>query len=100
MIKSVVVSPLAEADIRETYVWYQERVEGLGSTFLDELDSVFQRILNGPYSYPEVETDIRRCVAHSFPYLVFYTLSDFAVTILAVLHAAQDPAHIAGRLGA
>jgi hypothetical protein len=37
---------------------------------------------------------------HTFPYLVFYTFDADAVHVLAVIHAAQDPAYIKARLGA
>ena len=43
---------------------------------------------------------IRRCVLHVFPYLVFYTLLDDRIEILAVIHASQDPSYIAERLDA
>jgi len=43
---------------------------------------------------------IRRCVLHVFPHLVFYTLLDDRIEILAVIHASQDPSYIAERLDA
>jgi plasmid stabilization system protein ParE len=100
MTRQLVIETAAEDDVAIGYSWYEQRVEGLGSRFVSELDSAFDRIIINPSSYPEVESGIRKCVVQTFPYLAFYTYDDEAVFILAVIHAAQDPAYIAERVGA
>lgn len=100
MSHRLIVDAGAEDDIDVAYRWYEERASGLGVRFLDELESCFQRVSLNPTSYPEVEAGIRRALPHVFPYLVFDTLHGQVVHILAVVHAAQDPAYIAGRLRA
>ena len=92
------VSPGAEADILEAFSWYEERQSGLGRRFIGELDLAFARIKSDPLSYQEDLPAIRRCILRVFPYLVFYTLSDNHIEILAVIHAGQDPSYIADRL--
>ena len=94
------VSLGAEADILDAYTWYEERQSGLGRRFIGELDLAFARIQSEPLSNQEDLPMIRRCVLHVFPYLVFYTLFDDRVEILAVIHASQDPSYIAERLDA
>jgi plasmid stabilization system protein ParE len=66
---------------------------------MDEIERAFDRILPNLFLYQEVDTDIRRAVTHTFPYLVFYTFDEQTVQILAVIHGAQDPAYINERLG-
>ena len=100
MSLELTVSPSAEADILDAFSWYEERQSGLGRRFIGELDLAFTRILSDPRLYQEDLPMIRRCVLHVFPYLVFYTLSDDRVEILAVIHASQDPSYIADRLDA
>jgi plasmid stabilization system protein ParE len=100
MSHRLIVDAGAEDDIDFAYRWYEERSRGLGTRFLDELESCFDRLILNPMSYPEVEAGIRRALPHAFPYLVFYAVEDETLHVLAVIHAAQDPVHIAQRLGA
>jgi plasmid stabilization system protein ParE len=100
MSRALIVTPEAEADLLEGFQSYEEKQPGLGSRFLDEVEHSLDRIAPNPYSYQEVEPDIRRAVVHTFPYLVFYIFDADAVHVLAVIHGAQDPAYIKARLGA
>jgi toxin ParE1/3/4 len=100
MSHRLIVGGSAENDINVAYRWYEQRSTGLGGRFLDEIEGCFRRISFNPMSYPEVESGIRRALPHTFPYLVFYALHGESVHVLAVIHAAQDPVYIAGRLGA
>lgn len=100
MSRKLIVTKEAEADILDSYRSYEAKQEGLGRRFMDEIERAFDRILPNPFLYQEVETDIRRAVTHTFPYLVFYALDEQTVQILAVIHGTQDPAYIKERLGA
>ena len=95
----LIVDAGAEGDIDFAYRWYEQRSRGLGARFLDELENCFDRVVFNPMSYPEVEAGIHRALPHAFPYLVFYVVEDETLHVLAVIHAAQDPAYIAQRLG-
>ena len=99
MSRELIVGPGAESDIEEGYGWYEERQPGLGSRFIEELDTALQRLAANPASYQEVLPDIRRAITHTFPYLVFFTFDATAVHILAVVPAAQDPNVILSKLG-
>ena len=100
MSLQLIVEPEAEADIFEGYLWYEERQRELGSRFLEEIEATFNRIVENPGLYEEIEVGIRRSVTHTFPWLVFYTSDEKAIYILVVIFAAQDPAYITSRLGA
>jgi plasmid stabilization system protein ParE len=75
----LLVKSSAESDILDGFVDFEERLDGLGKRFLDEVG-------------------IRRSITHIFPHLVFYTIEKETIFILAVIHAAQDPKYIASRL--
>ncbi|HBP87309.1 MAG TPA: hypothetical protein PKK23_05755 [Nitrospirales bacterium] len=66
---------------------------------MGEIEQAFDQILLNPFPNQEVETDIRRPVTHTFPYLVFYTFDEQTVPY-SRSSMAQDPAYINGRLGA
>jgi plasmid stabilization system protein ParE len=74
MSRALIVTPEAEADILDGYRSYEDKQIGLGARFLDEIEQSLAHIALNPLQYQEVEPDIRRAVAHTFPYLVFYTL--------------------------
>ncbi len=82
------------------YRWYEDRQFGLGVKFLEALEDLFELILENPLLYVESILGVRRSVTRAFPYLVFYVFEKNTVHILAVIHAVQDPAFIAERLGA
>ena len=66
MSRSLIVEPEAEIDILDGYRWYEYREEGLGSRFVAELESAFDRMAENPMSYQEAEPGIRRSVTHVF----------------------------------
>ena len=97
MTRALNVRPPAELDILDAYDWYERTHRGLGETFVGEIDIALERICAHPFVFREVETSIRRAVLHTFPYLIFYTVDEFSIEVLGVLHAAQDPEYIRQR---
>ena len=97
MKPALIIEQAAEEDIYIGYRWYEERQTGLGSRFLETLETLFDQILDNPRLYLESVPGVRRSVTRTFPYLVFYTLERNAVHVLAVIHAAQDPKYIEER---
>lgn len=69
----------------------------MGILFLESVESVFEKILEYPEIYQEVDEGIRRGVTRTFPYCVFYTIDESDVVVLAVIDAAQDPKYVRSR---
>ncbi len=44
MTTTLIVQPEAEADLAETYRWYETQRPGLGQEFLEAVDRTFERI--------------------------------------------------------
>jgi len=95
---ALIIEPAAEEDMLIGYQWYEERQFGLGTKFLEALETLFDQILENPRLYLESIPGVRRSVTKTFPYLVFYVLERNTVHILAIIHAAQDPEYIEERL--
>jgi plasmid stabilization system protein ParE len=95
---ALIIEPAAEEDIFIGYQWYEERQFGLGTKFLEALETLFDQIIENPRLYLESIPGVRRSVTRTFPYLVFYALERKAIHILAIIHAAQDPEYIEERL--
>lgn len=81
----------AEADIGRAARWYEAELPGLGAEFLESVQDSVAAILESPLMYPAVEGDIRRAIMRRFPFMVYFTLDDDVVSVLAVLHGRRNP---------
>ena len=84
--------PSVDADVEAAFDWYEGEQEGLGREFVDELRAVYLRIVDGPLKYAELRSGIRRALTRRFPYAIYFSIDETVVVVLAVLHAARDPA--------
>ena len=91
MARQWVVRPLAEADIEAAARWYEGQQSGLGLRFVDAVDQVLTRIRETPLQFPPVSTEVRRALLHTFPYAVYFDVTERSVVILAVLHLRRHP---------
>ncbi len=91
MTRDLVVRPEAEADMGDAFKWYEERVPGLGSDFLLNIDAAFHAILRHPQQFPLVHKNLRRALIRRFPYQVFFLIEDRRIVVLAVFHARRSP---------
>ncbi len=96
-MKRLLVRPEAEADIEETYHWYENRRNGLGSNFLLCIEEGLEKIRKNPEMYPVLHRDVRRLLIRRFPYGIFYTAKHDVTTILAVFHGRRDPKELKSR---
>lgn len=97
MARQWIVRPLAETDIGRAARWYDDQQTGLGSRFLDAVDKVFERIRIAPMQFPLVTTNGRRALLHTFPYAVYFRVTNETITVFAVLHHRRDPRIWRGR---
>ncbi len=87
MVRRFIVRPLAEADLDDGARWYDEEHPGLSRRFLTDVDHTFARIRERPFQFPAVASDVRRALLHTFPYAVYFRVSDDMVAVVAVLHS-------------
>ena len=82
----------ALAEIRESAVFYDDRVSGLGSDFLDEVDAAIDRILKFPEAWGRLGADFRRCNLRRFPYALIYSIQPGQeIVIVSVFHHSREP---------
>ena len=91
MTPRIIIQSAAEAEITETFRWYEDKSEGLGSEFMRALDATFSAIQRNPGGYALVHQQVRRAVLRRFPYGVFYLHENAKIIILACFHASRDP---------
>lgn len=90
--------PQARAEYLEAVAYYEERQAGLGARFASEIEDVVQRIVEAPQRWRIIEGEIRRCLAHKFPYGVLYSIERRYVLVLAVMHHSRKPGYWHSRI--
>jgi plasmid stabilization system protein ParE len=93
-----IVRPLAEADLENAAQWYDEERPGLAQRFLKDVDRSFVRLRERPLQFPVVAGDVRRALLHTFPYAIYFRVSDEIIVVLAVLHLRRNPNIWRGRV--
>jgi hypothetical protein len=82
---------LAQQEVDEAVVWFDERVEGKGMDFLDELDRVVRLVKAYPFAGTEIELEIRRSLFARFPYALIYGIEEQTIVVIAVAHSHRVP---------
>lgn len=90
MTRRLAILPQAELDVSGAAAWYEDRRTGLGDKFLDELESVLQRVINNPSQFPKIKKQIRRALLRRFPYAVYFDVTGETLELIAVLHQRRD----------
>ena len=89
---------LAQQEVDEAFIWFDERTDGKGLDFLDELDRVVRLVKAYPSASPEIESEIRRCLFARFPYSLAYGIDDETIVIIAVAHSHREPRYWVDRI--
>jgi plasmid stabilization system protein ParE len=94
----VKVDPEAAAELEAAASWYEERRLGLGSEFLDAVDSALDRVSRWPRAGSPVpgvksELDIRRAPIGRFPYHIVYLAMPDELRIIAFSHDRRRPGY-------
>ena len=82
---------VAKLEFDDAIKYYEEQSEGLGERFKNEIRSSMDMIILYPNLYPFYLDDIRKCVAHPFPYTIFYTYDEATIYVYAVASHYRDP---------
>jgi toxin ParE1/3/4 len=87
----VVFTPAAALELVEAYDWYEAEFPGLGGRFQAEIDSTVERMTANPLQFPAVLRGARRALLRRFPYMLFFTVDDTRLLVIACLHVSRDP---------
>jgi toxin ParE1/3/4 len=90
--------PEAHLEYREAAAFYEARRAGLGAAFTLEVEAAIDRILQSPKSWRVFEQDVRRCLTHTFPYGILYTIEEDIILIVAIMHLHRRPGYWRDRL--
>ena len=96
--RPVALHPEAAAVGRAAVRWYDDRAPRLGQLVLSELRRAVDRIRSFPDAYPQVRPGVRRATVGRLSYLLIYSATEDAVTLLALAHVGRDARGIERRL--
>jgi toxin ParE1/3/4 len=80
-----------EADVITGYVWYEEKLQGLGDDFLRVFYASAHEIQSNPLLYPKVYGEFRRRLIRRFPYAIYFTMQNYQIIVFGVFHCARHP---------
>src|SRR5689334_12517444 len=81
----------ALTELRQATFYYEQRENGLGMTFLDEIDATVDRILRHPTAWHQLSPRTRRCRTHRFPFGLIYQIRSDEILITSVMDLRRDP---------
>ncbi|HET6572421.1 MAG TPA: type II toxin-antitoxin system RelE/ParE family toxin [Fimbriiglobus sp.] len=87
----VVLRDEAQTEFDEAFDYYEGQRSGLGVTFVERVQKVFDRIAANPKLHAVALADVRKAVVTGFPYCVYYRPDDTRVEVLSVFHTSRDP---------
>lgn len=90
MSKPVHLRPKAVLDVESTFAHYETTSQGLGQSFLDELESKLEGIRQLPELHAIVWRNVRATLIHRFPYVIYYRVLEEKVEVLAVIHGSRE----------
>lgn len=81
----------AKNDMETAFEWYEKQRKGLGTEFLNCIESSLQNVLSYPDMYQVAHFDFHRCIISRFPFSLFYKIENDNIIIHAVFDNRQDP---------
>ena len=87
----IVIHPEAEEELNAAADYYEKCKDGLGVSFLHEIEKAFKRIEENPRSWKIITKDIRRNLINRFPYTIIYRVEDEIIIVLAIAHLHRKP---------
>lgn len=76
---------------KKAYEWYEEQKQGLGESFLSELDNCYRKISSHPDHYGKIKKNFRQVAVKRFPFVVVYEILKKEVVVFAVFHTKRNP---------
>ena len=91
MNRALVVTAEAEAEINQAKEWYRGQSPRAALRFSDAIDHALETIGFNPEQYQIVYRETRRVLLDDYPYVLFYTMTETQVKVVACFHTARDP---------
>ena len=91
MTFAVVFRRAAQHEFDEATLWYEQRLSGLGTQFVSEINRAIELARENPLRFPVTHRETRCVRVRRFPYSVFFLAEERRIVVLAVFHGRRDP---------
>jgi plasmid stabilization system protein ParE len=87
----VVFTRLAMQELDDAVKKYEMEFSGLGNRFRNEIKKATHRIATHPKAWSAGNADLRKCILHTFPYNLLYSIEQDHILVIAVAHQHRRP---------
>lgn len=94
----LVVTSATRVDILEAAIWYGQHEAALRQAFLNAVYATLDVVEERPLQYQKVRGRVRRVMVASFPYALYYTVSEELISVVACFHTSRDPRRLRDRI--
>ncbi len=93
MANKIILTSKALKELDESFLWYEERLEGLGDRFIGFIEKSFHLIELNPERFPLKTKSFREFVVDKFPYVIIYEYikEEQKIIVLHVFHTKRNP---------
>lgn len=91
------IPPIARIAFFDAVAWYEKQQPGLGRRFYLAVDSLLSDIAADPRCWAKIRKTVRQAIVTGWPYYVCYRITRTSIRVIAIYHAARDPAGWQGR---
>ena len=81
----------AQLELDESFIYYEEQMEGLGFEFVSEIEAAIKQIKSHSEAWSQFSERTRRCLVKKFPFGVIYQIRSNEILILAIAHLHRKP---------
>jgi len=99
MKRTFIIRPEAENDLKEAFLWYEDKRFGLGHDFMLHVDAGLKFIERNPEITTAEYKGARKHLIKRFPYKIIYLVEKNKLVVLAVLHGKRSPELFKKRIG-
>ncbi|MBA3829694.1 MAG: type II toxin-antitoxin system RelE/ParE family toxin [Taibaiella sp.] len=93
MYYRVFLTEEAQFDLREAYLYYEQKNAGLGDRFLSQVEEQLSILSKHPeyYSFIDLNSTLRDVAISKFPFVIIYMIKEREIIIHAVLATKKRP---------
>ena len=92
IIYSSILSTRAQKEIAVSWDWYEERLQGLGDRFVNEVIEKIANLQQSPYRYPTKYKQYKEAGIDTFPFLIIYRINKRKkiIRVVSVFHTSRN----------
>jgi plasmid stabilization system protein ParE len=83
--------PEVENDLKEAFLWYENKRTGLGYDFLLQVNASLGFLERNPELHRLGYKNTRKHLIKRFPYKIIYLVEKDKIIVLAVIHGKRNP---------